>query len=93
MYKARLKRGKKIVDYFQAHSLQEAQERFNGRLLEADESFELLWFTEMVYLCPGGETIDIQDRRNEPPSSDGVSMVEPEISPESSVFHAINGEL
>ena len=82
MYKARLKHGKKIVDYFQAHSLPVVQERFNGRLLETDETFELLWFTEMVYHCPGGETIDIQDRRNEPLSSDDEPLVKADTPPD-----------
>lgn len=63
MYKAKLKRDKKIEDYLQTSSWQEVQERFNGRFLQADESFELLWFVDVIYRCPGGATIQIQDQR------------------------------
>jgi len=63
MYKAKLKQGKRIVDYLQTSSLLEVKDRFNARPLQADESFELLWFVEPIYHCHAGDTIHIRDSK------------------------------
>ena len=79
MYKAKLKQGKRILDYLQTSSLAEVKDRFNGRHLQPNESFELLWFVELVYHCSAGDTIHLYDSKEAFLESEPTAP--PEIDP------------